>query len=144
MPNDAKLGLIVGVGLVVTVAVAFFRKDPMTTAPTLPGEKAAARVHAVEAPAPPRGPQRPVPARKTSRGPQSEGRHHTVEEGETLYSLALRYYGDGEKFVDIYRANREVLKTPDRLTPGTVLVIPDLEEPADLAGGNAEASKETR
>ena len=28
MPNDAKLGLVVGVGLVITVAVVFFRKDP--------------------------------------------------------------------------------------------------------------------
>src|SRR5690242_4933102 len=27
MPNDAKLGLIVGVGLVIGVAVVFFRKD---------------------------------------------------------------------------------------------------------------------
>ena len=27
MPNDAKLGLVVGVGLVITVAVVFFRKD---------------------------------------------------------------------------------------------------------------------
>ncbi len=29
MPNDAKLGLVVGVGLVITVAVVFFRKDQM-------------------------------------------------------------------------------------------------------------------
>lgn len=28
MPNDAKLGLVVGVGLVITVAVVFFRKEP--------------------------------------------------------------------------------------------------------------------
>src|SRR5438876_6787172 len=27
MPNDAKLGLIVGVGVVILVAVVFFRKD---------------------------------------------------------------------------------------------------------------------
>ena len=27
MPNDAKLGLVVGVGLVITVAVLFFRED---------------------------------------------------------------------------------------------------------------------
>ena len=30
MPNDAKLGLVVGVGLVIAVAVLFFRKEPQT------------------------------------------------------------------------------------------------------------------
>jgi hypothetical protein len=30
MPNDAKLGLLVGVGLVVAVGVVFFRKDLVT------------------------------------------------------------------------------------------------------------------
>jgi hypothetical protein len=30
MPNDAKLGLVVGVGLVIAVAVIFFRKDDLT------------------------------------------------------------------------------------------------------------------
>ncbi|HEY7157163.1 MAG TPA: hypothetical protein VH575_24630 [Gemmataceae bacterium] len=28
MPNDAKLGLVVGVSLVIVAAVFFFRKDP--------------------------------------------------------------------------------------------------------------------
>jgi hypothetical protein len=38
MPNDAKLGLIVGVGLVIGVAVVFFRKD--LGPPQGPGEPA--------------------------------------------------------------------------------------------------------
>ena len=44
----------------------------------------------------------------------------------TLFGLARRYYGDGARFVDLYLANREAVPTPDQLTPGTVLVIPDL------------------
>lgn len=34
MPNDAKLGLVVGVGLVIAIGVVFFRKDttPQTAA----------------------------------------------------------------------------------------------------------------
>ena len=32
MPNDAKLGLVVGVALVLLIAVLFFRKDPVATA----------------------------------------------------------------------------------------------------------------
>lgn len=33
MPRDAKWGLIIGVGLVLTVAVVFFRKDLITRRP---------------------------------------------------------------------------------------------------------------
>jgi nucleoid-associated protein YgaU len=57
-----------------------------------------------------------------------EGQRHTVTEGETLFSLARRYYNDEAKFVEIYRVNRDVLKTPDPLTPGTVLIIPNLPD----------------
>jgi hypothetical protein len=28
MTNDAKLGLVVGIGLVILIAIVFFRKDP--------------------------------------------------------------------------------------------------------------------
>lgn len=34
MPNDAKFGLVVGVGLVIAVAIVFFRKE----APSPPAE----------------------------------------------------------------------------------------------------------
>jgi len=48
MPNDAKLGLVVGVGLVIAVAVVFFRKE----APEPPaGEPAAAAIAKPIAPA---------------------------------------------------------------------------------------------
>jgi hypothetical protein len=30
MTNDAKLGLVVGIGLVILIAIVFFRKDPAT------------------------------------------------------------------------------------------------------------------
>ncbi len=33
MPNDAKLGLVVGVGLVVVIGFVFFRKEPATANP---------------------------------------------------------------------------------------------------------------
>lgn len=36
MPTDAKCGLLVGVGLVLTVAVLFFQKEPPADAPAAP------------------------------------------------------------------------------------------------------------
>jgi hypothetical protein len=36
MPNDAKLGLVVGVGLVISIAVVFFQKEPEGVPPGQP------------------------------------------------------------------------------------------------------------
>ena len=38
MPNDAKLGLVAGVAVVVLIAAIFFRKDAAQADPSLPGE----------------------------------------------------------------------------------------------------------
>lgn len=43
MPNDAKLGLILGIGVVIAVAVLFFRQDPPKPTAT-PGSAGAAKV----------------------------------------------------------------------------------------------------
>jgi nucleoid-associated protein YgaU len=51
-----------------------------------------------------------------------------VREGETLFGLAQRYYGDGKKSSAIYQVNRNRLDSPDELPPGTVLLIPDLPQ----------------
>jgi hypothetical protein len=56
MPNDAKLGLVVGVGLVIAVAVVFFRKDLATATPT--ADRAAAAV------------SRPLPSPRAELPPQ--------------------------------------------------------------------------
>jgi nucleoid-associated protein YgaU len=127
MPNDAKLGMMVGVGLVIAIAVVFFRKDGVLSQ-TAPEQAAAATRGSPSAPSAYRGVSGAVPARPAIRTDtvQVQGQRHTVVEGETLFSLAKRYYQDEKKFVEIYNVNKEVLDTPDHLTPGTVLVIPEL------------------
>jgi len=52
-------------------------------------------------------------------------RHHVVARGDTLFSLAQKYYGNRSKWRDIYAANRDVLsseKTPLKI--GTDLKLP--------------------
>ena len=127
MPNDAKLGLVVGVGLVIAVAVVFFRKD-------LPGQKAAIdskpAAVAADTSSPPNevapSQSRVTPAQTTGlRRETTKGRAHLIVEGETLFTIAQRHYGDGARFIDIYKANSEVLKNPDKLPVGATLQIPD-------------------
>jgi nucleoid-associated protein YgaU len=47
---------------------------------------------------------------------------HRVGKGDTLYSLARRYYGDGKRFRDIAEANG--LDPADPLPVGKELRIP--------------------
>lgn len=127
MSNDAKLGLIVGLGFVIAAAVVFFRKEPevpgVDNAPALVSETSNPPAKE-DAP----GVARTVSARTTTRIEMTGmGRQHTVQEGDTLFTIAKQYYGDGDKFIDVYRANRSVVRNPDQLTPGTVLAIPDLQ-----------------
>jgi nucleoid-associated protein YgaU len=134
MPNDVKLGLVIGVGLVIAVAVIFFRKD--SNAAAVPPDGAAAIPPGSAPQAPPPGTSRAARFRPVSEPEQAIAaapavRHHRVREGETLFSLARRYYGDGDRFAELYRVNRGVLKTPDSLQPGMELVIPDLPRPRE-------------
>jgi nucleoid-associated protein YgaU len=108
MPNDAKLGLVVGVVLVIAIAVVFFRKEQAPVNPRITSEIRA-------------------PATKTVSANAGNFVRHTVHEGETLFSLALLYYKDDRRFVDIFEANRDVIPSPTQLTPGSVLIIPEVQ-----------------
>lgn len=56
-------------------------------------------------------------------------RTHTVRRGDTLGSIALRAYGSVRYADAIYRANREVLRSPDALDVGMVLTLPETPAP---------------
>jgi nucleoid-associated protein YgaU len=47
-----------------------------------------------------------------------------VVPGNSLWHLARRSYGDGLRYVEIYRANREKIDNPDRIYPGQLLALP--------------------
>ena len=64
-----------------------------------------------------------TPARSTPTKPGA-GRRHTVTRGDTLFSLAQKYYGSRSRWHEIYDANRDVLPKPDALRLGMELKIP--------------------
>ena len=49
---------------------------------------------------------------------------HTVGKGDSLWSLAKKYYGDGNKWKKIYEANKNLIKNPNLIKDGWKLVIP--------------------
>src|SRR5215203_5060010 len=70
----------------------------------------------------PTSPQFGCPPRPTS--PQFGCRRYTVQEGDTLFSIAELFYGDGNQWPRIWNANRAQIPDPDLIFPGQVLVIP--------------------
>ncbi|QDU38140.1 LysM domain/BON superfamily protein [Maioricimonas rarisocia] len=88
--------------------------------------------------------ERPAPARNNtdreastadapSRDHNSDGATppatYTVQYGDTLSGLAIRFLGTSRRYLDLYEANRDVLASPDDLRVGMTLRIP---------GGRAE------
>jgi len=53
-------------------------------------------------------------------------KEYTVQSGDTLWKISLEVYGDGSKYMEIFEANTGLLKSPDQVFPGQVLVIPEL------------------
>lgn len=62
MGNDAKLGLMLGIVLVLLIAVIFFRKEPAASVPGAPSAALPAKKAPRSTPTPPaESPRRPVP-----------------------------------------------------------------------------------
>ena len=57
--------------------------------------------------------------------PIKSQKFHIVAKGETLGSISSKYYGSSGKWRKIYDNNRDIIKDPNVLRPGTKLMIPD-------------------
>jgi nucleoid-associated protein YgaU len=55
-----------------------------------------------------------------------EGVYYTVVSGDTLSKIAKAQYGDANKYMPIFEANKPMLTHPDKIYPGQVLRIPPL------------------
>ena len=52
-------------------------------------------------------------------------RFHIIRKDQTLSAISRQYYGSPNKWKKIVNANRDIIKDPDKLKPGTKLIIPD-------------------
>ncbi len=58
---------------------------------------------------------------------EREGNLYIVKQGDYLKAIAVKYYGNSQKWKPIYEANKGIIgPNPDRLMPGQRLVIPNL------------------
>ena len=60
----------------------------------------------------------------TVTNPEAEAQYHDVVSGDTLSGIAKKYYGDANKYPQIFEANKPMLSSPDKIYPGQKLRIP--------------------
>lgn len=58
---------------------------------------------------------------------KEEFTNYTVQKGDTLQKISMKFFGTTKKWKRIFDANKDVLRTPDRVRPGMVFKIPRLE-----------------
>ncbi len=52
------------------------------------------------------------------------GTFHTVEKGDTLWAISKKTLSEGNRYTEIFEANKPMLTHPDKIYPGQVLRIP--------------------
>ena len=64
--------------------------------------------------------------RMTTDKSEAEAKYYTVVAGDNLSKISKAQYGDANKYMKIFEANKPMLKDPDKIYPGQVLRIPPL------------------
>ncbi|WP_066705096.1 peptidoglycan-binding protein LysM [Celeribacter ethanolicus] len=49
---------------------------------------------------------------------------HEVKKGDTLWAISKTALGDGNRYMEIFEANKPMLSDPDKIYPGQMLIIP--------------------
>ncbi len=103
--------------------------DPSTIILVTPDAPALIAELEVPAPEPARPPGQPVTIlRLLPFGDPDEGRYNVgkaiIRHGDTLWSLARRYYGHGIHYRTIFHANRDLIRRPSRIFPGQIFDLP--------------------
>ena len=56
--------------------------------------------------------------------PKPAQRSYTVQAGDSLSKISKQFYGDPNDYMKIFEANRDLLKDPNKISPGQTLKIP--------------------
>jgi len=144
MQKDLKIGLVLGLALVITAVLW------LATRPSLSPQSELADVPEIALPQASITPPAPVEANEpepeasqlptTAVAPPAEvpdltqyeqaekirtQKFHIIQKGETLSKISSLYYGSAGKWRKILEANRQTIRDADKLTPGTKIIIPD-------------------
>jgi nucleoid-associated protein YgaU len=54
----------------------------------------------------------------------AEEQYYVIQKGDTLWAIAKKHLGDGNRYPEIFEANKEVILDPDKIFPGQKIRIP--------------------
>jgi nucleoid-associated protein YgaU len=63
-------------------------------------------------------------AAASASGPSSGARTYHVQPGDNLSKISKEFYGDANKYMKIFEANKDKMTDPDHVRAGTDLIIP--------------------
>ena len=69
-------------------------------------------------------PEEPISTESLSNSSVTPMETYKVQKGDTLQKISQKFFGTTKKWHKIYEANRDVLKSSDRLYPGQTINIP--------------------
>jgi len=133
MPKDFKIGMLVGLVLVIGALLWLSTRPSLSAGAgiTVPGYSEAEQEEVIEQPVfelsrPDSRPAETDTESETKETKVVEGpRYHMVLDGETLSGISYQYYGSVNKWQKILDANRDVIKDVKNLKPRTTLLIPE-------------------
>jgi len=64
------------------------------------------------------------PRAATAATVEPEETYYVIEKGDTLWKIAAKFLGSGNRYPEIFEANREVILDPDKIFPGQKIRIP--------------------
>lgn len=125
--------IIIGSLAIAAIILAFISNPPRLTGdlpkavPDAKPTAVAAAIVAVPTAAPSAPTRTPAPSAVATAAPAGTtgGRVHEVAAGDTLSTIAKKYYNDASKWNKILDANKDTLKNADSLQLGQKLKIPD-------------------
>ncbi len=60
----------------------------------------------------------------TQATPAVETGEYMVQKGDSLWKISIKAYNDGYQWTKVWEANKEIVKNPNVIEPGTLLVLP--------------------
>ena len=66
----------------------------------------------------------PTAPPKAAAAAEPEETYYVIEKGDTLWKIAAKFLGSGNRYPEILEANREVILDPDKIFPGQKIRIP--------------------
>jgi nucleoid-associated protein YgaU len=69
-------------------------------------------------------PEAAAAAAASGAAPSTSTRTYTVQPGDSLSKISKQFYGDANKYMKIFEANKDKLSDPDKIKAGMNLLIP--------------------